>query len=123
MTEHLLGAFLKLRVSVVIVFSALVLTISGCSSQQIVGPSVTLECKPVYPQVSKRLGEFGVVRVKVFVEATDLATHSQVSKSSGFERLDMSALDAVRCMRFSAARVSGVPSAMWLEIPIRFVLD
>lgn len=96
----------------------------SASTEQIVGPSMTWEkCKPAYPQVSRRLGEAGEVQLKVFVEATGVPSHVEISKSSGFERLDNAALEALACIRFSAARVSGTPTAMWLQFPIRFTLD
>ncbi len=96
----------------------------SASIEQIVGPSMNWEkCKPAYPQVSKRLGEAGEVQLKVFIEVTGAPSYAEISKSSGFERLDNAALEALACLRFSAARVSGTPTAMWLQFPIKFTLD
>lgn len=93
-------------------------------TEEIVGPFVRWEgCKPVYPQVAKRLGEVGEVQLKIFIEVTGLPSRVEISKSSGFERLDNAALEALACIRFSAARVSGTPTAMWLQLPIKFSLD
>ncbi|WBY02403.1 energy transducer TonB [Ramlibacter tataouinensis] len=79
-------------------------------------------CGPIYPAVSRRLGEAGVVFVKAFVEADGIPSQVDIERSSGFARLDKSAMDAVTCFRFRPGRIEGVPSAMWVRVPIRFDL-
>lgn len=78
---------------------------------------------PIYPRMSKRLAEQGTVIVRVLITPEGLAGQAEVSKSSGFERLDQAALDAVRNWRFVPGRRMGVAEAMWFNVPVRFVLN
>ena len=45
------------------------------------------------------------------------------NSSSGFERLDRSALEYVMKCRYVPGKVAGVPQAMWHEAPVNFVLE
>jgi protein TonB len=78
---------------------------------------------PIYPRMSKRLAEQGTVIVRVLITPEGLAGQAEVIKSSGFERLDQAALDAVRNWRFVPGRRMGVAEAMWFNVPVRFVLN
>ncbi|MBL8469369.1 energy transducer TonB [Methyloversatilis discipulorum] len=60
--------------------------------------------RPAYPPMSKRLGEAGRVMLRVTVDANGLPTNVEISKSSGFSRLDDAALEAVRKWKFVPAR-------------------
>lgn len=60
--------------------------------------------RPAYPAMSKRLGEAGRVMLRVTVDANGLPTNVEISKSSGFSRLDDAALEAVRKWKFVPAR-------------------
>ncbi|MDP3137817.1 MAG: energy transducer TonB, partial [Burkholderiaceae bacterium] len=52
------------------------------------------------------------------------AKEARVTRSSGFERLDQAALNAVlRDWRFVPGKRGGVPEAMWFNVPINFVLE
>jgi protein TonB len=77
---------------------------------------------PVYPPLSRRNGEQGKVLLHVLVEADGHAQKVELSKSSGFERLDNAALDTVARWRFVPARQGERPVAGWVLIPISFVL-
>jgi TonB family protein len=83
----------------------------------------SLVCRPLYPPLSKRLGEQGAVQMQVMVEATGTVSKIKVIKSSGFERLDKSALEATACMKFQAGTIDGVPTAMWVDHPVIFTLS
>lgn len=78
--------------------------------------------KPNYPDVSRRFGEEGTVRLRVLVGADGRAHEVNVERSSGYRRLDKAALDAVRRWRFVPGTRGGVPEAMWYIVPIEFVL-
>lgn len=79
--------------------------------------------RPVYPPVSKRLGEQGRVVVRVLIGVDGNAHQAELRQSSGFDRLDQAALDTVRKWRYVPGKRGGVPEAMWFNVPIIFVLE
>ena len=79
--------------------------------------------RPAYPPLSKRLGEQGKVVVRVFIEANGTASKAEIAQSSGFDRLDQTALDTVRRWRYVPGKRAGVAEAMWFNVPINFVLE
>lgn len=79
--------------------------------------------KPPYPALSRRLGEQGKVVVRVLIEVDGTAREAEINQSSGFDRLDQAALEAVLRWRYVPGRRAGVPQAMWFNIPISFVLE
>jgi protein TonB len=78
--------------------------------------------KPPYPPTSNRLREEGTVRVRVLVSATGSPLKVELSKSSGFARLDQSALDTVPKWKFVPGKRDGVAEDMWFVVPIPFSL-
>lgn len=78
---------------------------------------------PPYPPLSKRLGEQGRVVVRVHISTDGIATRAEVQKSSGFPRLDETAIQTVLRWRYVPGKRAGVPEAMWYSVPINFVLD
>lgn len=78
---------------------------------------------PPYPPLSKRLGEQGRVMIRVHISADGIATRAEVQKSSGFPRLDETAVQTVLRWRYVPGKRAGVPEAMWYSVPINFVLD
>ena len=78
---------------------------------------------PAYPAMSRRLGEQGQVMVRVLIGADGNAQQAQIARSSGFERLDKAALDAVLKWRYVPGKRGGVPETMWFNVPINFVLE
>ncbi len=79
--------------------------------------------KPSYPAMSKRLGEQGKVMVRVFIGVDGLPEKAEIKKSSGYERLDKSALEYILQCRFVAGKVNGTPQPMWYEAPVNYVLE
>ncbi|MFN7121982.1 MAG: energy transducer TonB, partial [Hydrogenophaga sp.] len=79
--------------------------------------------RPPYPPLSKRLGEQGKVVVRVYIEVDGTATRAEVRQSSGFERLDQTAVQTVLRWRYVPGKRAGVPEAMWFNVPINFVLE
>ncbi len=77
---------------------------------------------PVYPRASKALGEQGVVVLEVFVTLDGTVGDIRVGHSSGYDRLDESALRAVRQWHFIPARQGGKQVSMWYKQPITFDL-
>lgn len=79
--------------------------------------------RPPYPALSKRMGEQGKVVVRVFIETNGTASRAEVRTSSGYERLDQTAIQTVQRWRYVPGKRNGVAEAMWFNIPINFVLE
>jgi protein TonB len=47
---------------------------------------------------------------------------AEVRQTSGFDRLDQTALATVMRWRYVPGKRGGVPEAMWFNVPINFVL-
>lgn len=77
---------------------------------------------PAYPPLSRRLGEEGRVVLRVYVHADGSAGAVEVRETSGFERLDRAAREAVARWRFLPARQGERPVAAWVLVPISFSL-
>lgn len=78
---------------------------------------------PAYPALSRRLGEQGRVVLRVRIEPEGTASAAEIRTSSGYERLDKAALEAVLRWRYVPGKRDGVPEAMWFLVPIQFVLE
>ena len=92
--------------------------ILSASEVQYVEPPVL-----VYPRASRRAGEAGRVLLRVFVDEEGRPHHVQVSRSSGFARLDDAAVDALRKARFKPSIDNGRPVAGWALVPLTFELN
>lgn len=79
--------------------------------------------KPPYPALSKRLGEEGKVVVRAWIDTNGRATQAEIKTSSGYDRLDQTALQTVLNWRYVPGQRAGVPEAMWFNIPLNFVLE
>ena len=79
--------------------------------------------RPSYPSISRRMGEQGKVMLRVFVNAQGQPEQIQIQQSSGFDRLDKAAVDAVRRWKFTPGSRNGVAEAMWNNVTINFVLE
>jgi TonB family protein len=77
---------------------------------------------PEYPERSKILGEQGRVIIKVLTDKEGLAQKFEIFSSSGFARLDQSALSAIKKWKFISGRLNGFEEDIWYEVPINFVL-
>lgn len=78
---------------------------------------------PVYPPLSRRLGEEGKVVLRVEVGADGRARQIEIVRSTGSPRLDNAALDAVHQWRFQPARQGETPLGGWVQVPINFRLS
>lgn len=78
---------------------------------------------PAYPALARRQREEGRVMLRVLVGADGRAERVDIATSSGSERLDRAAQDAVRRWRFVAARRGGEAVAAYVSVPIVFSLD
>jgi protein TonB len=75
---------------------------------------------PVYPKESQRKHEHGTVILRVLVDASGRPAQIQVERSSGFERLDDAAREAVEKFLFRPYEVNGVAQPAQVLIPIGF---
>jgi len=78
---------------------------------------------PVYPALSRRQGEEGVVRLSVLILADGSVAEVAVQKSSGFPRLDAAAVAAVRQWHYLPARRNGEAIAWRHTQPVAFTLN
>lgn len=79
--------------------------------------------KPPYPAVSRRMNEEGIVLLSVHILADGRVDEVRLKRSSGFSRLDDSAMKTVRHWRYVPAKRNGKPIPYWYAQPIRFSLD
>ena len=78
--------------------------------------------KPKYPNLSIARNEQGTVRLLVLVGADGKARDVKIKTSSGFERLDRAARDAVLGWTFVPGKRAGAPEEMWYELSMPFKL-
>ncbi len=79
--------------------------------------------RPAYPLAARLRGYEGMVLLSVEVSADGRVDDLMVKRSSGYEVLDRSALEAVRNWTFEPARRMGQPVRMRVDIPVKFVLQ
>ena len=82
-----------------------------------------LNCKLTYPYMSKRLGEQGLVLMRVLIGVDGQPQKAEVKKASGYDRLDDAARDYVMKCRYVPGKVGGTPQTMWYDAPVRFKLN
>lgn len=75
---------------------------------------------PIYPSLSRHLGENGRVLLRVYVNPDGNAAQVEIRESSGYERLDKVARDTVQRWRFVPARQGERGVAAWVLVPISF---
>jgi protein TonB len=78
---------------------------------------------PAYPALARRQREEGRVLLRVLVGADGRAERVEIATSSGFERLDRAAQEAVRRWRFVPAKRGDEAIAAYVAVPIVFTLD
>lgn len=78
---------------------------------------------PVYPKISKRLKEQGTVILSMLISAQGQIEAISIEESSGFTRLDQSALSAAAKWRYEPATINGTAIAKTYLMPIEFKLN
>lgn len=78
---------------------------------------------PGYPPLSRRLREQGQVTLRVLVAPDGLPAQVELRTSSGSERLDRAAREAVARWRFAPARRGDTAIESWVLVPIVFKLQ
>ena len=77
---------------------------------------------PIYPARSRKAGEQGNVMIRVLVDVTGRPAQVSLQTTSGHPELDQSALSAVRAAQFRPYAEGGLTQAVWVLVPINFVL-
>ncbi|HXC38158.1 MAG TPA: energy transducer TonB, partial [Burkholderiales bacterium] len=78
--------------------------------------------QPAYPKLSRNLREQGLVVLHVLVNAAGRAERVEVRTSSGFSRLDDSAVETVKnSWKFIPAKRGDETLSQWLNIPFNFI--
>jgi protein TonB len=77
---------------------------------------------PIYPARSRKAGEQGNVMIRVLVDVTGRPAQVSMQTSSGHPELDQSGLSAVRAAQFRPYAEGGIAQAVWVLVPINFVL-
>ena len=77
----------------------------------------------IYPPAARRAREEGRVHVRVLVDAEGLPRETEILHSSGFARLDESALATVRATRFRPYSENGVAMPFRVVMPLVFELE
>ena len=78
---------------------------------------------PNYPLAARRRGIEGTVLVRALINEDGNCHEAVLSKSSGHEMLDQSALAAVRSWRFIPAKHGVQTVSSWVLVPITFRLS
>jgi protein TonB len=76
--------------------------------------------KPPYPPAALKMRVEGTVTLRVLVLEDGTSGKIVLSKSSGNESLDQSALETVAKWKFTPAKSQGQSIAQWVSIPINF---
>lgn len=78
---------------------------------------------PAYPPVSRRLGEEGLVMLRVQVTQDGKAGSVELESSSGSNRLDQAALEAVKKWQFVPAKRGEQSISASVVVPVRFSIE
>lgn len=78
---------------------------------------------PVYPRISRRLREEGVVVLEILIRADGTVGEVRLKNSSGYPRLDDVATKTVAKWRYEPARQGGIAIDYWYVQPVEFTLN
>jgi protein TonB len=101
---------------------------STSSSSSLVGKDIRSREKfanprPPYPLASRRMGEQGAVDLQLCLSHQGHVESVAVIKSSGYGRLDQSAVETIKTWKFSALEIVKVPMSDCYRLPIHFKLE
>jgi TonB family protein len=78
---------------------------------------------PDYPADAKRLGQQGVVHVKLLINSQGTPSNALIAKSSGYPLLDDSAVKTVLTWKFLPAKKDGQTIDSYVLVPVHYKLD
>ncbi|MCA9736360.1 MAG: energy transducer TonB [Gemmatimonadota bacterium] len=101
---------------------ALVALLTACGGEQRIEQPVPLygESPVEYPLELWDQGVEGEVLLRVLVDADGAIDSVAVETSSGHGGLDTAAIQGVRQMQFTPARLNGRRTDAWARVPVRF---
>lgn len=79
--------------------------------------------EPYYPASEIRQGHEGTVLLSLHILADGRVDDVKLDRSSGFQKLDESAMREAKKWRFVPGTSDGTPAAMWKQVPITFRLN
>ncbi|QGZ43100.1 TonB family protein [Pseudoduganella flava] len=79
--------------------------------------------QPVYPSIARRMGETGVVTLRVLVSEKGTPEQATVQQSSGSQTLDEAGRQAAMRSLFKPYMEDGKPVAVYVLVPINFRLS
>lgn len=85
-------------------------------------PDYNLNPKPKYPRAARKRGFEGEVKLKVLVLKNGKVGEIEITRPSGHEMLDQSALEAVKDWVFIPGKENGREISSWVTVPIIFQL-
>ncbi len=77
---------------------------------------------PNYPRKARRKRQQGTVFIRILVSPAAENLEVNVHRSSGFELLDQTAVDAVTAWQLEPASLAGKCVLAWVEVPVEFKL-
>ncbi len=84
---------------------------------------VTRRVEPAYPSASRRAGEQGTAVFSVLVDPSGHPQTIKVQNSSGYDRLDQAAMEAIRHWIFNPAVRDSQKVAAWTSVRVKFQLQ
>ncbi len=78
--------------------------------------------RPAYPALSRRLREQGTVLLEILILPDGTVGEVKIKESSGFKRLDDTAMKAVKQWKYTPAQRGQEPIAYWYLQPLEFSL-
>ncbi len=96
---------------------------SSSAPSEVADLQVNHRTDPVYPPASRRAGEEGTTVLRVLVDERGRPGDVSIVQSSGFPRLDQSAVEAIRRWTFAAARNGSQSVRAYTTVKVSFRLD
>lgn len=86
-------------------------------------PSPVYSPLPVYPPLARQAGIEGTCIIEAVIDTSGLVRGVKVFKSSGNTSLDEAALTVFRTYRFSPAYARDRAVAVWIRMPVAFIIQ
>jgi protein TonB len=96
---------------------------SSSAPAEVSNLQVERRTEPVYPPASRRAGEEGTTVLRVLVDEHGRPGDVSIVHSSGFPRLDQSAVEAIRRWTFAAARNGSQTVRAYTTVKVSFRLE
>ncbi|MFC1554794.1 energy transducer TonB [candidate division KSB1 bacterium] len=89
---------------------------------QPIGGIAGIQSKIEYPEIAKRAGIEGTVRINVLVNEKGIPVETRVLESLGASGCDEAAIKAIMDTKFTPAKQRDKPVPFWIAIPVVFKL-